>query len=287
VNGRLDPVVEVRELRMRYGDKDVLRGLNLEIARGEVLALLGPNGAGKTTSIEIMEGFRRRSGGDVAVLRQDPERANDDWRERVGIVMQSWRDHARWQVAELVEHLAGYYTAPRDPDEVLRLVGLDEHRTQQAGKLSGGQRRRLDLALGILGRPELLFLDEPTAGFDPAARRDFHVLIDGLSADDGVTVLLTTHDLGEAERLADRIAILVRGELVACGSHEELAATVNGEAEVRWRENGEMRRERTPDPTALVRELDRRHAGDVQDLEVRRPSLEDTYLELVEREERT
>ena len=277
-----EPAAEVRDLRMRYGDRDVLRGVDLRVERGEVLALLGPNGAGKTTTIEIMEGFRRRSGGEVQVLGTDPERGDDAWRERIGIVMQSWRDHARWRVGELIHHLAGYYADPRDPDEVLRLVGLEEHRDQPSGRLSGGQRRRLDVAIGILGRPELLFLDEPTAGFDPAARRDFHALIDDLSADGEVSILLTTHDLAEAERLADRIAILAEGQIVASGTREELAAQVSTDAEVRWREDGVLRRERTADPGRFVRTLD----DGVEDLEVRRPSLEDTYLELLEREER-
>jgi ABC-2 type transport system ATP-binding protein len=216
------------------------------------------------------------------VLGTDPERGDDAWRERIGIVMQSWRDHARWQVGELVHHLASYYADPRDPDDVLRLVGLEEHRTQPSGRLSGGQRRRLDVAIGILGRPELLFLDEPTAGFDPAARRDFHALIDDLSAEGAVSILLTTHDLAEAERLADRIAILAEGQIVASGTRAELAAQVSTDAEVRWREDGKLRRERTSDPGRFVRTLD----DGVEDLEVLRPSLEDTYLELLQREER-
>ncbi|MFI6730793.1 ABC transporter ATP-binding protein [Streptomyces sp. R-74717] len=270
---------------MRYGDVDVLHGFDLNIHRGEVLALLGPNGAGKSTTIEIMEGFRIRSAGEVNVLGVDPGRADDDWRSRIGIVMQSWRDHARWRVGELVSHVAAFYPDPRDPSTVLELVGLTEQADQESQKLSGGQRRRLDVALGIVGRPELLFLDEPTTGFDPAARRSFHTLIKRLRAEEGMTVLLTTHDLTEAEALADRIAILVNGKIAALGSAHELAHQVQTQAEVRWQENGTAHRELTLDPSRFVWDLQNRLGGPVPELEVRRPSLEDTYLKLVYQQE--
>ncbi|MBA0053567.1 ABC transporter ATP-binding protein [Streptomyces sp. AJS327] len=269
---------------MRYGDKDVLRGVDLDVRHGEVLALLGPNGAGKSTTIEILEGFRHRSDGEVSVLGSDPERTDDAWRSRIGIVMQSWRDHARWRVGELLEHFARFYPRPHDPAELLAAVGLTEQAGQECQRLSGGQRRRLDVALGIVGRPELLFLDEPTTGFDPEARREFHELIQRLSTEEGMTVLLTTHDLAEAEKLADRIAILVAGEVVAHGSMSALASGLRSDAEVRWVEGGERRTEVTEDPSRLVWELHQRLAGPIPELEVRRPTLEDTYLGLLSRE---
>ena len=276
------PVIEVRDLTMAYGDVAVLRGVDLDIHRGEVFALLGPNGAGKTTTVEILEGFRRRSAGEVRVLGVDPERGDDAWRGRIGLVLQSWRDHRRWRVAELLTHFAVYYPDPRDPAELLALVGLTEQAGRQVDRLSGGQRRRLDVALGIVGRPELLFLDEPTTGFDPEARREFHVLVERLARDEGVTVLLTTHDLAEAERLADRIAMLVAGRIRACGTPAELARRAAAQAEVRWTDgDGTRRRERTEDPSRLVWELHQDADGPIAGLEVRRPTLEDTYLHMV------
>ncbi|KAA6215158.1 ABC transporter ATP-binding protein [Streptomyces albofaciens JCM 4342] len=272
---------------MSYGSKDVLQGVDLDIHRGEIFALLGPNGAGKTTTVEILEGFRRRSSGEVRVLGTDPLRGDDAWRGRLGLVLQSWRDHARWRVGELLGHFAEYYPDPRDPAALLELVGLTGQTDQQVGRLSGGQRRRLDVALGIVGRPELLFLDEPTTGFDPEARHDFHVLVGKLARDEGVTVLLTTHDLIEAERLADRIAVLVDGRIRVCGSPAELARRAAARAEVRWTaEDGTPRRERTDDPSRLVWELHRAAGGPIADLEVRRPTLEDTYLHMVNAESR-
>jgi ABC-2 type transport system ATP-binding protein len=279
------PAISIRNLRMRYGARDVLHGVDLDVRRGEVLALLGPNGAGKSTTIEILEGFRRRSSGDVSVLGTDPEDAGDAWRARVGIVMQSWRDHARWRVQELVEHFSRYYPDPRDPQELLDAVGLSEQAGQECQQLSGGQRRRLDVALGIIGGPELLFLDEPTTGFDPEARRDFHTLVERLSTVEGMTVLLTTHDLAEAERLADRIAVLVGGRLIALGSPGQLAAEIQADAEVRWSEADERRHQRTKDPSRLVWDLHTRLGGPIPDLEVRRPTLEDTYLGMLRQEE--
>ncbi|MFE6355088.1 ABC transporter ATP-binding protein [Streptomyces rochei] len=277
-------VVEARDVTMAYGDVDVLRGVDLDIHRGEVFALLGPNGAGKTTTVEILEGFRRRSAGDVRVLGADPERGDDAWRGRLGLVLQSWRDHPRWRVAELLAHFATYYPDPRDPAELLALVGLTGQAGRQVNRLSGGQRRRLDVALGIVGRPELLFLDEPTTGFDPEARHEFHLLVERLAREEGVTVLLTTHDLAEAERLADRIAMLVGGRIRALGTPAELARRAAAQAEVRWTaDDGTPRRERTADPSRLVWELHRDADGPIAGLEVRRPTLEDTYLHMVKR----
>ncbi|MDI3098417.1 MULTISPECIES: ABC transporter ATP-binding protein [Streptomyces] len=279
-----DVVVEARDVTMAYGDVDVLRGVDLDIHRGEVFALLGPNGAGKTTTVEILEGFRRRSTGDVRVLGADPERGDDAWRGRLGLVLQSWRDHPRWRVAELLAHFATYYPDPRDPAELLALVGLTDQAGRQVNRLSGGQRRRLDVALGIVGRPELLFLDEPTTGFDPEARHEFHLLVERLAREEGVTVLLTTHDLVEAERLADRIAMLVGGRIRALGTPAELARRAAAQAEVRWTaDDGTPRRERTADPSQLVWELHRDADGPIAGLEVRRPTLEDTYLHMVKR----
>ncbi|GAA3191649.1 MULTISPECIES: ABC transporter ATP-binding protein [Streptomyces] len=276
------PVIRAHDLRMSYGEREVLRGVDLEVHRGEILALLGPNGAGKTTTVEILEGFRRRSAGEVEVLGTDPAHGDEAWRARLGLVLQSWRDHGRWRVGELLTHFARYYREPRDPDALLRLVGLTDHAGQQAARLSGGQRRRLDVALGIIGRPELLFLDEPTTGFDPEARRDFHVLVERLAREEGVTVLLTTHDLVEAERLADRMAMLVKGRIRACGTPRELARRAAAQAEVRWTApDGTPRRERTADASRLVWELHRSAGGPIPDLEVRRPTLEDTYLHML------
>lgn len=278
------PVIQARDLTMAYGNVDVLRGVDLDIHRGEVFALLGPNGAGKTTTVEILEGFRQRSSGEVSVLATDPERGGDAWRARIGLVLQSWRDHRRWRVAELLTHFATYYPDPRGPAELLALVGLTDQAGRQVDRLSGGQRRRLDVALGIVGRPELLFLDEPTTGFDPEARHEFHLLVERLAREEGVTVLLTTHDLAEAERLADRIAMLVGGRIRALGTPAELARRAAAQAEVRWTaDDGTPRRERTADPSRLVWELHRDADGPIAGLEVRRPTLEDTYLHMVKR----
>ena len=287
-----DAVVEVRDLRMRYGSNDVLDGVDFDIRRGEVVTLLGPNGAGKTTSIEILEGFRIRSGGDVSVLGVDPASADEDWRARVGVVLQSWRDHARWTPRLLLGYLGRYYTPystsererPYDVEQLIKLVGIEEQADQKIRTLSGGERRRLDVAVGIIGRPELLFLDEPTAGFDPQARRDFHDLIHRLTDLEDTTVLLTTHDLDEAEKLADRILILAAGRIVADGSADQLARMVNREAQVRWTRDGEQFVHATPEPTAFVRELLGQYE-DISDLEVRRATLEDTYITMVQQYE--
>ncbi|MCP2263493.1 ABC-2 type transport system ATP-binding protein [Promicromonospora thailandica] len=286
--------LDVRDLRMRYGTKDVLTGVSFTARRGEVVALLGPNGAGKTTTIEILEGFRMRSAGEVTVLGQDPARGDEAWRARLGVVLQSWRDHGRWRVRDLLGYLARFYAPystaevprPWDVDELIGVVGLAEHADAKILKLSGGQRRRLDVAIGIVGRPELVFLDEPTAGFDPHARREFHDLVHRLADFENTTVLLTTHDLDEAEKLADRILVLDEGTIVADGSAEQLARELTTQAEVRWTADGrrQVHAVAEGDPTDFVRRL---LAGDpgVTDLEVRRASLEDTYMALVHRAE--
>jgi ABC-2 type transport system ATP-binding protein len=287
-----DDAVVVEGLRMRYGTTDVLVGVDLVVHRGEVVCLLGPNGAGKTTTIEILEGFRLRSGGSVSVLGADPAHGDEDWRARTGVVLQSWRDHPRWTARRLLAHLGAYYLPystpdrprPYDVDELLDMVGLSSLADRKIATLSGGQRRRLDVGIGVVGRPELLFLDEPTAGFDPEARREFHELVLRLSHLEDTTILLTTHDLTEAERLADRILILAGGRIVADGSPVELAARMATEARVRWRRAGRTFDESTTDATGFVRAL-LHDGGEVTDLEVRRASLEDTYLAIVRRHE--
>jgi ABC-2 type transport system ATP-binding protein len=283
------PVIDVQDLRMRYGRTDVLSGVTFTANAGEVLALLGPNGAGKTTTIEILEGFRMRSAGDVRVLDTDPARGDESWRARLGVVLQSWRDHGKWRVRELLQHIGSYYVAyatpavrrPWDVDELIDAVGLTEHARKKISQLSGGQRRRLDVAIGIVGRPELLFLDEPTAGFDPEARREFHDLVHRLSDVDATTILLTTHDLDEAEKLADRILILAGGAIIADGSADQLSRRMSTEAEVRWSLDGDRFVHSTKDATTFVRQLFADHGAEVGDLEVRRASLEDTYMALV------
>ncbi|MFJ8466624.1 ABC transporter ATP-binding protein [Streptomyces swartbergensis] len=283
-----DGVIDVRDLRMRYRTQDVLKGVDFTARRGEVVVLLGPNGAGKTTTIEVLEGFRMRSAGDVSVLGTDPARGDERWRARLGIVLQSWRDHGKWRVRELLAHLGSYYAPystdlvrrPWDADELIAAVGLTEQADRRIGTLSGGQRRRFDVAVGIVGRPELLFLDEPTAGLDPEARNEFHGLVRGL-ADENTTVLLTTHDLAEAEKLADRILILAGGRIVADGTAEELSRKASAEATVRWTLDGRPFEESTAEPTRFVRGLFEEHGDAVDGLEVRRASLEDTYLTMV------
>jgi ABC-2 type transport system ATP-binding protein len=283
------PVIAVDELRMQYGSRHVLDGVTFEAGRGEVLCLLGPNGAGKTTTIEVLEGLRAPSKGLVRVLGSDPWAADERWRARIGIVLQSWRDHGRWRVRELLAHLGSYYVRyaadagrrPWDPDELVAAAGLGEQADQEVRTLSGGQRRRLDVAVGIVGRPEVLFLDEPTAGFDPEARRGFHALVRAIALRDRTTVLLTTHDLAEADLLADRIAILAGGRIVAAGTRAELAARIVGSDEVRWARGGVRFREATPDATRFAFDLFRRHGDAITELEVRRASLEDTYLAIV------
>jgi ABC-2 type transport system ATP-binding protein len=289
MTAREPAVLEVEGLRMRYGTNDVLRDVTFRVPQGQVVTLLGPNGAGKTTTIEILEGFRMRSAGRVEVLGTDPAHGNERWRARLGIVLQSWRDHGKWRVRELLAHLGSYYACysteairrPWDVDELLGAVGLTEHADKKIKMLSGGQRRRLDVAIGIVGRPELLFLDEPTAGFDPAARHEFHDLVHRLAAEHETTILLTTHDLDEAEKLADRIMILAAGRIIADGTAEELSRRIAGEDEVRWTLDGRHFVRSTTEPAEFVYGLFQQYGNAIGELEVRRASLEDTYLTLV------
>ncbi|TDE15042.1 ABC transporter ATP-binding protein [Jiangella asiatica] len=276
-----DTAIRVRGLRKSYAGVPAVDGLDLDVRTGEVFALLGPNGAGKTTTVEILEGYRHRDAGDVSVLGHDPQSAGAGWRKRIGIVLQSSGGHDEITVEELVGHFAGYYPGARDPDEVIAAVGLDEKRRTRARHLSGGQRRRLDVALGILGHPALLFLDEPTTGFDPEARREFWALITSL-ADGGTTIILTTHYLDEAEHLADRLGVITAGRIVALDTPDRLGGRDQDQAIVGWTEDGVPRTARTSEPTALVAELSARLGAEVPALTVTRPTLEDVYLRLID-----
>ncbi|WP_405134263.1 ABC transporter ATP-binding protein [Nocardia sp. NBC_01388] len=286
-----DIVLDVEQLRMRYGTRDVLHDVTFQAHAGEVLVLLGPNGAGKTTTIEILEGFRMRSAGRVSVLGADPAHGDEAWRARIGVVLQSWRDHGKWRIRELLDYLGMFYAPyssgsirrPWDTDELIAAVGLTAHADAKVMTLSGGQRRRLDVAIGIVGRPELLFLDEPTAGFDPQARREFHDLVHRLADDEHTTILLTTHDLDEAEKLADRILVLAGGRIIADGSADQLSRRIAGEAEVKWTRDGQRFVHTTTESTEFVYELFQQHGAEIEELEVRRASLEDTYMTLVQR----
>ncbi|MGW1069438.1 ABC transporter ATP-binding protein [Streptomyces aureus] len=272
--------VDVRGLRKQYGDVTAVDGIDLGIRRGEVFGLLGPNGAGKSTTVEILQGNRRRDAGEVSVLGSDPDSGTRAWRSRIGIVWQDESAPAELTVGETVRHFARYYPNPRDPEEVIGLVGLEAKAGSRIKALSGGQRRRLDVALGVIGGPELLLLDEPTTGFDPAARRQFWELIRRL-ADEGTTILLTTHYLEEAEALANRLAVVARGRVVAEGEPAALRERFGGEATVEWTEaDGRPRSERTDTPTRTVAELVRRFDGEIPGLRVSRPTLEDVYLRL-------
>lgn len=271
----------MRDLRKSYGDLMAVDGAGFTVDEGECFALLGPNGAGKTTITEILEGYRRRDSGDVTVLGVDPQKADRDWKAQIGIVLQSVRDLGDLSVREAVTHFAAYYPDPRDPDDVIEAVGLTEKSNARGLKLSGGQRRRLDVALGIIGRPRVLFLDEPTTGFDPEARRGFWDLITRLKAD-GTTILLTTHYLEEAEQLADRVAVIARGRVVACDTPHHLGGRSAGQARVTWTEGGVVHEEWTQTPTAVVRALADRLGGEVPGLTIDRARLEDVYLALVD-----
>ncbi len=278
-----NPAVSISSLTKSYGSKQVLRGLDLKVPTGGVLALLGPNGAGKTTTVEILQGLRRRDGGSVTVLGHDPQRSSRAWRARIGVVSQASADMGDLTVSEAVSHVARFYTEPADVAATIGRVGLADDARTRASRLSGGRRRRLDVALAIVGRPELLFLDEPTTGFDPRARRVFWKLVEDLRAD-GTTVLLTTHYLDEAAHLADDVAIVLGGRIVEHGTPEALARQAGGKRTVSWIEDGAERTERTTAPTAVVRGLMSRLAGpgeEVPGLRVTAPSLEERYLELV------
>ncbi|WEK62008.1 MAG: ABC transporter ATP-binding protein [Candidatus Microbacterium colombiense] len=275
-----ESVITVRDLRKEYGEFTAVDGISFDIHRGETFTLLGPNGAGKSTTIEILEGYRHRSSGQVDVLGVDPQRGGLEWKSRLGIVLQSTGEPGSFTVRELLREFAGYYPRPRDVDEVIAAVGLEEKERTRASRLSGGQQRRLDVALGIIGRPELLFLDEPTTGFDPEARRQFWDLIRSLKAE-GTSILLTTHYLDEAAQLGDRAAVIAGGTIAAIGAIDELGGADSRTPLVRWVDNSGVRREqRTDHPGALVTSLQRDN-GEPRDLEVVRPTLEDVYLELI------
>ena len=275
-----DAAISIRGLGKRYGDFAAVDGLDLDIRRGEIFALLGPNGAGKTTTVEICEGYRSRDSGEVRVLGEDPARGKRTWKAQLGIVLQSGSGESQLTVREMLTAQASYYADPRDPDEVLDLVGLTEKAGVRGKTLSGGQRRRLDVALGIVGRPTLLFLDEPTTGFDPEARRQFWSLIRSLR-ELGTTMLLTTHYLDEAEALADRVGVIARGRLIEVAVPAVLGGRETAAAVVSWTENGTRQSSQTATPTAFVRELTARFPGEVPDLAVARPSLEDVYLRMI------
>ena len=276
-------VIEVRGLRKKYGSNFAVDGIDLAIEHGEIFALLGPNGAGKTTTVEILEGFRKRDAGEVSVLGIDPEVAGEEaraFRDRIGIVLQSTSDAGDLTVGETVQFFSGYYAGAKDVDEVIESVGLMEKKKELIRSLSGGQRRRLDVALGIIGNPELLFLDEPTTGFDPEARRAFWGLIRSLR-DAGTTILLTTHYLDEAEALADRVAVINNGKILEISPPASLGGRASSQAKVIWEESGEMREELSDEPTQVVSRLSQRFGGEIPKLVVSRPTLEDIYLEMI------
>jgi len=275
--------VRVRGLTKTYGQKRAVDGVDLDVAVGETLAMLGPNGAGKTTTVEVLEGYRRADAGEIRVLGEDPAVGGPAWRARLGIVLQTATDAAELTVAETVHHFARYYPAPRDADEVIAAVGLEDKRRARVRALSGGQRRRLDVALGIVGDPELLFLDEPTTGFDPQARRHFWDLVAHLKSG-GTTILLTTHYLEEAERLADRVAVINQGRLLDVATPSRLGGRDASVAVVSWSDADGPHETSTRAPATLVTELAARAGGEVADLEVRRPSLEDVYLQMISAE---
>jgi len=278
-----DAAIRVTGLRKAYRGRPAVDGIDLEVHRGEVFALLGPNGAGKSTTVEILEGHRRRDSGAVEVLGGDPTQATAAWKARIGIVLQRVDDLARSSeltVREWVGSMAAYYPDPRPPDQVIELVGLAGERDARASSLSGGRRRRLDVALGIVGRPELLFLDEPTTGFDPEARRGFWGLIGSL-AEQGTTIVLTTHYLDEAERLADRVAVIAAGRIVEVAPPQTLGGRADAAATVRWVGPDGPRWLTTDTPTRTVLELAARFGGEVPELVVERPSLEDVYLRMI------
>ena len=270
--------IKATQVTKKYDDFTALAGVSVEVATGECLAILGPNGAGKTTLTEILEGYRKRDSGNAEVLGVDPGRPTSAWRAKLGIVLQNASDLADLTVEETVTHFARYYPNPADPAQVIAAVGLTDKAGSRNGKLSGGQRRRLDVALGIIGNPEVLFLDEPTTGFDPEARREFWGLIERLKFE-GTTILLTTHYLDEAQFLADRVAVIARGQIVAQGEPDSIGN--RGEAIVTWSEGKHEMSESTDEPTAFISRLATRFDSEIPNLSVRRASLEDAYLELI------
>ena len=279
----MSTVISVSGLRKSYGSNHAVDGVDLAIEQGEIFALLGPNGAGKTTTVEILEGFRDRDAGEVKVLGFDPAtkgKAGQDWRDRIGIVLQSTHDAGDLTVLESVSHFAKYYQSPKDAREVIELAGLGEKADALGRTLSGGQRRRLDVALGIIGNPELIFLDEPTTGFDPEARRAFWHLIRKLR-DEGATILLTTHYLDEAEALADRVAVINSGKIIEVSTPALLGGRATSPATISWRDGSELRSEKSANPTQFVTQLSSQFGGEVPELNVKRASLEDIYLEMI------
>lgn len=276
-------VIEVRNLHKSYGLLEAVDGVDLSIERGEIFAILGPNGAGKTTTVEILEGFRTRNSGEVQVLDFDPQfkgRGAREFRDRIGIVLQSTSDAGDLTVFETIHHFSGYYSDPRDPGEVVEAIGLDDKKTALIHTLSGGQRRRLDVGLGIIGNPELLFLDEPTTGFDPEARRDFWELIRGLR-DLGTTIVLTTHYLEEAEALADRVAVINRGKILQIATPANLGDRSTSLARVQWESAGTMHEQFTDQPTSVIAQLMKEFTGEIPKLSVSRATLEDVYLQMI------
>jgi ABC-2 type transport system ATP-binding protein len=279
----MSSVINVRGLEKSYEANKAVAGIDLTIQSGEIFALLGPNGAGKTTTVEILEGFRNRDRGEISVLGVDPEvkgEAARIWRNRIGIVLQSTNDAGDLSVFETVSHFSKYYSNHRNVEEVIEAVGLSDKSGELIRTLSGGQRRRLDVALGIIGSPELLFLDEPTTGFDPKARRAFWALIKNLR-ESGTTILLTTHYLDEAEALADRVAVINHGKIIEVSTPALLGGRATSLATVSWKSADGPQSERTDNPTALIRKLTEIYKDEIPELTVKRASLEDIYLEMI------